>query len=313
MTIASYILDKIPSFVVDALLIGGIYITAKWTLNALSSVYKTLKIYGIPHCTSRDFVKEYGEWAVVTGASRGIGRSYAHELAKRGLKLVLIARNKALLDGVAVDIREKYNVEVLVVTADLSEKDSFEILRETFEDKDIGILVNNAGLIETPKYFTQMPDKKIEQMIMVNIYSLTTLTKMVLPQMITKRKGAVVNISSIGSLMPGPLNAMYSASKVYVNFLSRALQAEYAHKNITIQCLTPGGVTTDMLDQVTTLKSNMVSPEDYASSAIRTLGVSSYTCGHWMSSLQSKPSDFLTLSMSKKILSKYSPEPIKEL
>ena len=270
----------------DGLFLAGLYITSKWSYKVISSMFQSFHIYVLPRFYPRDFVEEYGEWAIVTGASRGIGKSYAHELAKRGLNLVLVARNKSLLDEVAEDIHEKYKVQVQVVIADLSLKENFEKVKESLEGKDIGILVNNAGVNGEINYFGRMPPEDFERIIMVNIFALTSLTNMVLPQMEAKGKGAIVNIASLASLVPHPLISVYSGSKAYVNFFSRAVQAEYASKNITIQCLTTGGVKTDMMQLDVKDSPGILDPNEYAASAVCTLGFTTYTCGHWSHSLQ---------------------------
>ena len=270
----------------DGLLLAGLYLTTKWSYKVISSVFQSFHVYVLPRFYPRDFVEEYGEWAVVTGGSRGIGKSYAYELAKRGLNLILVARNKTLLDEVAADIHEKYKVQVQVVIADLSRKENFEKVKESLEGKDIGILVNNAGVNGDVNYFSRMPQEDFERIIMVNIYALTSLTNMVLPQMEAKRKGAIVNVASFASLVPHPLISVYSGSKAYVNFFSRAVQAECASKNITIQCLTTGGVATDMMTFDVKDSPGIVDPDQYAACALRTLGFTTYTCGHWSHSLQ---------------------------
>ena len=289
---ASLLIDTMSSRfrpIRDGLLLVGLYYSTKWTCKTLWSLYKSFKTYALPQVWPRDFAEEYGQWAIVTGASRGIGKSYAYELAKRGLNLILIARSESLLSQIAKEIEESHRVKVESIVADMSQSDVFAKIEEGIADKDIGILVNNAGIGMEPSYLDDMDDDRMQQMIMVNVYALTHMTKMVLPRMEAKRKGAIVNVSSIASLVPHGAISVYSGTKAFVTFFTRGLQQEYASKNITIQCLTPGAVNTDMLSLVDTDVNavGIPSPDAYASSALKTLGFSNYTCGHWMHSLQS--------------------------
>ena len=289
---ASFLIDTMASRlrpIRDGLLLVGLYYSTKWTCKTLWSLYKGFKTYGLPQIWPRNFVQEYGQWAIVTGASKGIGKSYAYELAKRGLNLVLIARSEDLLMEISKDLQELHQVSVEIIVGDMSQKEIFDKIEAGIKGKDIGILVNNAGIGMEPMVLSKMEQDRMQQMIMVNVYALTHLTKMILPGLVVKKKGAIINVSSMASLVPHGLLSVYSGSKAFVTSFSRGLQQEYASKNITIQCLVPGAVNTDMLsmidnDQVTP---GVPSPDAYASSALRTLGFSNYTCGHWLHSLQS--------------------------
>lgn len=289
---ASFLIDTMASRlrpIRDGLLLVGLYYSTKWTCKTLLSLYKGFKTYGLPRIWPRNFVEEYGQWAIVTGASKGIGKSYAYELAKRGLNLVLIARSQGLLMEISKDIEDKYQVTVEIIVGDMSQEDILRKIKEGVKGKDIGILVNNAGINLQPMVLTNMDQDRIQQMIMVNVYAVTTLTKMILPGLVAKKKGAIVNVSSVASLVPHGLLSVYSATKAFVTCFSRGLQQEYASKNITIQCLVPGAVNTDMLTMIDNdqVAPGIPSPDAYAACAIRTLGFSNYTCGYWSHSLQS--------------------------
>ena len=143
----------------------------------------------------------------------GIGLNYAHELAKEGMNLVLVARKADLLNEIADDIRSKYSVKVDVIIADFGQGTIiYKNIEEGLTDKDIGILVNNVGVAGAVKYFHEDSEENMRNMINVNICSMTMMTKMILPGMIRNKRGAIINLSSIGGIAPSPLMTMVSVS-----------------------------------------------------------------------------------------------------
>ena len=132
----------------------------------------------------------------------GIGLNYAHELAKKGMNLVLVARKADLLNEIADDIRSKYSVKVDVIIADFGKGiDIYTNIEESLTNKDIGILVNNVGVAyDRLKYFHEDSEENMWNMINVNICSMTMMTKMILPGMLAKKKGAIINISSVAAI-----------------------------------------------------------------------------------------------------------------
>ena len=228
-------------------------------------------------------------FSVVTGCTRGIGYCYAFELAQRGLNLILIARNAKVLNEMAQEMRDKHNIKVEVIQADFT-NDVYERIEQRLEGKDIGILVNNVGLFfDKPRHFNDLDTDYTKKILTTNINSLTLMCKIVLPTMEKQGRGAIVNVASVQGLLPFPLFSVYSASKAYVIFLSRAMAAEYQDKGITIQTVCPGGVDTEMIkffpkDQKSSFR--VPPPETYAASCVRTLGFSKFTCGYWPHALE---------------------------
>lgn len=150
------------------------------------------------------------------GATDGIGRAYAEELASRGLNIILISRNQEKLQMVAKDIADTYKVETDIIVADFSNgREIYHPIREALKDKDIGILVNNVGVFYPyPQYFTQVSEDKLWDIINVNIAAASLMVHIVLPGMVERKKGAVVTISSGSCCKPTPQLAAFSASKV---------------------------------------------------------------------------------------------------
>ncbi|XP_016532450.1 very-long-chain 3-oxoacyl-CoA reductase-like [Poecilia formosa] len=185
-------------------------------------------------------LRAYGQWAVVTGATSGIGKAYATELARRGLDVVLIGRSDERLQKVAKKIENKYGRKTHTIKVDFTEGSSiYQTIAHELHDLQIGILVNNVGMICNDRfaYFLETPDpgKKITDIINCNILSVPQMTRLILPRMVLRGKGLIINISSEMGLRPHPLVALYSATKIFVINFSQCLQAEYKSEGITVQ------------------------------------------------------------------------------
>lgn len=207
--------------------------------------------------------------ALITGGSSGIGREFARIHAANGGDLVIIARREDKLNELKQELEKKHNVKVKVIAKDLTLPQSpIEIYNKI---KDAGIkvdyLINNAGF-GGRGYFHERPMELDLQMIQVNIVTLTTLTRLFLPDFIKKNSGKVLNVSSTAALMPGPLQAVYFASKAYVSSFSNAIAQELHDTNVTVTALLPGATetefakTSDMSN--TAVFAKTVSPQDVA-------------------------------------------------
>uniref|UniRef100_A0A1A8MPW2 Hydroxysteroid (17-beta) dehydrogenase 3 n=1 Tax=Nothobranchius pienaari TaxID=704102 RepID=A0A1A8MPW2_9TELE len=231
---------------------------------------------------SETFFTSMGDWAVVTGASEGIGRAYAFALAERGMNVVIMSRTKATLDLLAKEIGEATGQKVKVIVADFSCDNTFREIEEQLMDLNIGVLVNNVGVLPSiiPCKFldTEKLEKTITMVINCNVKTMMKMCKVVLPDMEKRRKGLIVNISSGISTFPFPLYTLYAATKVFVERFSRCLQAEYESKGIIIQAVVPFGVSTRMTGY---LKTNMVtlSPEDFVKTSMQYLRAGDKTHG----------------------------------
>ncbi|XP_028661171.1 17-beta-hydroxysteroid dehydrogenase type 3 [Erpetoichthys calabaricus] len=236
----------------DLLQLTFISLGAVVVFCAALKVYYFLKIFSPKiWCPVPDlFFISLGEWAVVTGATDGIGREYAFELAKRGMNIVLISRTLEKLERVANEIVETTGRKVKVIQADFTMNDIYENVEEQLKGLEIGILVNNVGMLNsyTPCRFldTENLDKIIPKLINCNMTSLVMMSKIVLPHMLKRQKGLILNLSSGVGLFPCPYYNIYSASKVFVERFSRGLQAEYHSAGVIIQCIAPFGVSTAM-------------------------------------------------------------------
>lgn len=183
--------------------------------------------------------------ALVTGASSGIGAAFARALARQGFHLVLVARREDRLRQLAEDLEHNYSIKAEVLRADLTDPLDLErVAARLAEIHDLDLLVNNAGF-GTSGYFVEAAIPSELQMIQLHIIASVRLTHAALPVMIQHGRGGIVNVSSVASLMALPGNATYSATKNYLNFFTRALNAELAGTGVRVETLLPGFTFTE--------------------------------------------------------------------
>ncbi|XP_034230902.1 very-long-chain 3-oxoacyl-CoA reductase [Thrips palmi] len=235
-----------------------------------------------------DFTKFKGTWAVVTGATDGLGKAYAEAMARRGLDVVLISRTKAKLDTVAADIAAQYNVRTKVIEADFTGGDElYDAIDKELMGLDISVLVNNVGMsYPHPEYFLGLPDrsKVFQSILRCNVHSVTNMSLLVMPRMVERKKGVVINVSSATALFPSPLLTVYGATKAYVDKLSEDLQAEYGSQGVTVQCILPGVVATNM-SKVRRATWMSPTPDQFVESALKRVGILEKTPGYYPHSL----------------------------
>jgi len=184
--------------------------------------------------------------AVITGASSGIGEEFARQLASRGYDLVLVARRIERLEKLAGTLHDVHQVECVAVKADLSRPEERDRFCEALEpDKArLEILVNNAGF-GTHGFFHETDLRRELELISVNCAAPVHLTKRVLPWMLERRRGFIVNVASLSAFTPGPVMAMYYASKAFLLSFSEALWEECRDTGVNVIALCPGPVKTE--------------------------------------------------------------------
>ena len=183
--------------------------------------------------------------ALITGASSGIGLELAKIHARKGGNLVLVARSVDKLAALKHELESTYNVTVTVIPADLSQPDSAQQVFEQTEALSLQIdtLVNNAGF-GGHGHFHQRSLESEQSMMQVNMMALTSLTHLYLKGMVERNEGKILNVSSTASFMPGPLQAVYYATKAFVTSFSQAIAEEVKNYNVTVTALCPGTVAT---------------------------------------------------------------------
>jgi short-subunit dehydrogenase len=185
--------------------------------------------------------------ALITGASAGIGREFARQLARRARSMILVARREDRLAELRDELQLQHpNLVVQIRQVDLADLAQLHELMEWLDREriDVDVLVNNAGLGDSGPFATSDPIRN-EQMTLVNVVALTSLTRHVLPQMIAKRRGGVLNVSSSAGFVPMPGSAVYAATKAYVTSFSEALRAELHGTRVSVCALCPGPVRTE--------------------------------------------------------------------
>jgi len=225
-------------------------------------------------------LRRYGDWAVVTGSTDGIGKEYAFQLADRGFSIVLISRSKEKLIKVADEIESKYNVKTKIIVYDFSRIDGYEMIRDEVRDLDVGILVNNVGTGYggEPVHHENCDLQRTFNVIYTNVFSDVAMTKFIMEGMVARKRGLIIHISSISSEIEGPFMNVYSSTKSFVEKFVACLKYENPGV-IDHQIVIPGYVSTNL----SRVKVSFSSPsaKDYVTSALGTAGLVNVTHGYW--------------------------------
>ena len=187
--------------------------------------------------------------ALITGASSGIGATYAKQLAARGSNLILVARDASRLNQLAQSLREAHAVEVSVLAADLTQADDLaKVSAELRDNHHITMLVNNAGMVVEGE-FTDADIQPIQTMLLLNIIALTELAHSAAKAFRARGQGTIVNIASVLALVHEVMNGAYNASKAYVLSLTRNMERELAGSGVVLQAVLPGLTRTEIFDR----------------------------------------------------------------
>jgi short-subunit dehydrogenase len=187
--------------------------------------------------------------ALVTGASTGLGAEFAKQLAERGHDLVLVARSADRLERQAEYLRAAYGIRADVIVQDLAAPDAVARIVEGLGGRTVDLLVNNAGFGAAGR-FEEIPDGRDQDQLMVNVVTLVGLTRALVPGMLARGQGGVVNVASTAGFQPSPYFATYSAGKTFVLNFSLALRSEYRGRGIRVLALCPGPTRTSFFDTV---------------------------------------------------------------
>ncbi|MGB0922411.1 MAG: SDR family NAD(P)-dependent oxidoreductase [Alphaproteobacteria bacterium] len=187
--------------------------------------------------------------ALITGASSGIGESFAKLMAAKGHDLILVARREEQLQALATDLKSAHDIKVHVWPADLTDPQAAIALRDRAEEEGIVVelLINNAGVIDTGP-FVNRPASKIMQVVDLNVAALTRLLHVFVTDMVERGQGKVLNVASAAAFQPTPGFCTYGATKAYVLSLTEGLSEELRGSGVTISALCPGVVKTPLLD-----------------------------------------------------------------
>ncbi|GAB2220433.1 hypothetical protein Droror1_Dr00008084 [Drosera rotundifolia] len=257
----------------------------------------------------KDLITAYGSWALVTGATDGIGKSLAFELASRGLNIVLVGRSTTKLESTSKEIRERYGdkIGITCIEVDLGGTTGEEIerkVREGIEGLDVGILVNNAGVaVKHATFFEEQEVEDFESVMKVNVVGTTWVTRAVVDGMMKRRRGAVVNMGSGSAVvLPSyPLSAVYGATKAYIVMFSKCLSLEYRQYGINVQCQIPMLVATKM-PRIRSSSFFIPSTEEFSKASVRCIGYGHLCQPYWTHAVEGHLLSLLPDGIANKIV-----------
>ncbi|CAH8577746.1 unnamed protein product [Schistosoma rodhaini] len=268
--------------------------------------------------SKRKTLRKAGEWAVVTGASSGIGEAYADELAKEGLNIMLISNDEEQLSCVANGIATTYNVQTLIVVAEFTKHDVYEIIRPAVDQlSTIACLVNNVGMGLPVTLFSgevnSPNEESIRNIIHCNILSAVTMTSIILPKMLIQKgpNPGIINIASYSGLRVFPYASLYATTKAANIQFSRCVAAEKYKNNVIIQAICPLYVSTNLTNL---MKTTFFIPtaKVYAKSALDMFGVEQQTSGYSRHELKAYHHSLLPTSDFKRIIRSVAKSTLKK-
>ncbi|MFI5397979.1 MAG: SDR family NAD(P)-dependent oxidoreductase [Candidatus Binatia bacterium] len=237
-----------------------------------------------------DFAHRYGPWALVTGASSGIGEQFARQLAARGLHLVISARRTALLENLATDIQRQHGTQVEVLAVDLSRPDFIEPLMKVCEGKEIGLVVSNAGFGLKGEHH-QLDAARLSAMLNVNCRAPMLIAHAFAPGLIARGRGGLLLTGSIEGFIGFPLSTAYAATKAFVMALGEGLWGELTARGVDVMVLAPGATDTDAPTLQGIDRSQLVGlmpPSEVVRQALAQLGRKPVFITGWMNRLMVK-------------------------
>lgn len=216
-----------------------------------------------------------GKRALITGASSGIGRAFAHELASKGMNLILVARSERKLADLAEQLKRRHGIDAAVLIADLSQAESPQAVYEACRERNLAVdmLINNAGFA-THGSFEQIDAARQQEEVNLNVSAVMKLSHLFLPAMQSRRFGAVINVSSTAAFQPDPYMAVYGATKSFVLSFTEALHEENRSRGVRCLALCPGSTETAFFDVVAAEEASVgqrQTPEFVVAAALRAL------------------------------------------
>ncbi|MEO0775209.1 MAG: SDR family NAD(P)-dependent oxidoreductase [Bacteroidota bacterium] len=227
---------------------------------------------------------QYGPWALVTGASSGIGKEIGERLAEAGLNLLLTARRQAVLDGLANEWRAHYGVEIETITADMSQATEIEALLQASRKRDIGLVVVAAGF-GTSGAFLQADLSEERNMLAVNCAALLSVTHHFTQRLTPRGRGGIILLSSMVGFQGVPFAAHYAATKAYVQSLGEALAVELKPHGVDVLAAAPGPVASGFAQRANMRMDRTLSPAEVGVPILKALGRQSTVLPGWLTKL----------------------------
>ncbi|CAJ2514306.1 Uu.00g024250.m01.CDS01 [Anthostomella pinea] len=254
--------------------VGALFVGSK----VLSFLRLVLSMFVLSGTNLRKYGKK-GTWAVVTGASDGLGKEYATQLAAKGFNLVLVSRTLSKLETLSRELEGKYSgqqIKVLAMDFQANNDADYERLANLIDGLDVGILLNNVGQSHSiPVPFTLTDKVEMESIVTINCMGTLKTTRIVAPAMQTRKRGLILTMGSFGGWMPMPYLATYSGSKAFLQFWSTALAAELKPDNVDVQLCLSYLVTTAM-SKIRRPSMLIPNPKQFVRAALGKVGVGSW-------------------------------------
>lgn len=227
-----------------------------------------------PHCYPVGMSAHHGEWALVTGASSGIGTEFARQLAARKYSLVLTARREDRLRTLAGELEAAHGVGTRVIASDLSVPGAAEVLWKQVEAEGIpcGVIVNNAGFGDRGA-FAEADPARTSEMMQLNVNALVELSQRAIPGMLQRGSGYVLNVASTAAFQPGPNMAVYFATKSFVLSFSEAVNTELAGSGVSVTTLCPGPTESEFFDSASMAGSRLFERKLPSAAEVAALGL----------------------------------------
>lgn len=225
-------------------------------------------------CPLMDLRQRYGPWAMVTGASSGLGECFARALAAQGLHLLLVARRAERLERLAADLRRECRVEAVAVPADLTEETGLQAAVTSAHGREIGLLVNNAGFGWSGA-FLEMDEARIRRMVRLNCEAPPLLARALLPEMVRRQRGGMIVVASVAGHMPTPWISLYGATKGFDLLWAEGLAVELRGSGVDVLALSPGHTRTEFHEAAGVsgaAAGGSAKPEEVVRSALAVLG-----------------------------------------
>ncbi|KAI8994060.1 3-ketoacyl-CoA reductase [Trametes punicea] len=263
----------------------ALFLLAVGSFSVARFAFKTLFVLLQTFVLSGKSLKKYGAgkgaWAVVTGASEGIGREYALQLARKGFNVVLSARNTSALASLVTEIEsivvDGKNMQAKAITMDFSKLEyaaQWNNLESELSGLDVGILVNNAGKsYQYPEDFHATNTKAMEDIVAINVASLVRLTKMILPGMVERKRGLIINMGSFsGVTIASPMLSTYAGTKAFLSCFSGSLAEEVRSKGIDVECVNTYFVVSNM-SKIRKSSALIPTPKPFVRSVLSKIGL----------------------------------------
>ncbi len=226
------------------------------------------------------FLQRFGPWALITGASAGIGAEFARQLAEQKFNLVLVARRKQRLDDLAQRLERGANVQTKVIAVDLTQPDFLHVILAETDSIEVGLLVNNAGFGLAGRFIEHEMERELD-LLNVNCRAPLLLSHVFARQMAKRHRGGIIIVSSVSGYLATPYEATYSASKVYELFLAESLRYELRNDGVDVLALCPGSTDTEFHELAGSPAVAAMAVKPVVRAALRQLGKNSVTIPGW--------------------------------